>query len=982
MSGTKSGKTAPPLLAETWQGPVGETNQSFGPWLRSRRSALDLTQRALAERADCSAETIRKLEAQRLRPSRQLAERLAPALGLPEPARREFLAFARGRLPALPPALQQSVAVLDTQPLLFTFPPLPVPATPLIGRADATTTVCALLHRDDVRLLTLVGPPGVGKTRLAIHVAAGVASAFRAGVCFVELAAVHDADCVLPTIAAAMGLSESGSQPLLDTLSGSLRDTQLLLLLDNFEQVCAAAPAIARLLTVAPSLKVLVTSRTVLHLSGEQTFAVAPLALPELHHDACTQSLAKSPAVTLFVTRARARNDALPLHAADLRTIAEICIRLDGLPLAIELAAARLNVLSPDALLHHLDQRLDLLHGAAVDITGRHQTLRAAVAWSYDLLDSDTQALFRRLGVFAGGCTLAAAEAVCGEPDQLQCGVGDSAPTSILHPLGFLDRLATLVDHNLVQQTTAADGETRFSMLETLRTFALEQLEAAGELTMMRRRHADYQRRCAEEMQPRLQHPDQQTMDRLEANHENFRAALTWCLTDAGDGTSGLRLAIALYPFWKVRGHLSEGRQWLHATLARCSDQLSILVARAQACAAELARLQDDYAQAVAWSEASWTLAHTLGDTAAMALALVPLGWADYLRNDLSAARQRFEASLQLFRALGNQGQIASVLHDLAYLAMTQGDDASALAYYEEELALSRASGHQYGMFWALHGMGWVAERQSDQRRAAALYEACLALAQALRHADGIALALAGLGWVARYEGKCERASAYYRESEGVWRRLGRKAITVLVLQEQGYVALRQGATARAAAHFTESLLLEQDLVRIRSIAPGLAGLAAVACAVGENVQAVRLLGSVAALLSASNYFLEPMDRSECDRSTAAARAQLDAVTFDQAWAAGQVLPLEQAIAEAVALGAVAEAAITLSARSPDPAGLTPREVEVLRWVAQGLTNAQVAGHLIISTRTVNTHLCGIYRKLGTSSRAVATRFAVEHGLV
>ena len=851
------------------------------------------------------------------------------------------------------------------------FNALPAPMTPIIGRNNATETLCALLLSDAVRLVTLIGPPGVGKTRLGIHVATEGAGAFRAGVCFVELAKIQDADQVIPAIAAAMGFTESGSQSLLDTLTIALRDTQALLVLDNFEHISTAAPVITHLLAVAPALKVLVTSRTVLHISGEHVFVVEPLSLPDLQYDADPESLKQSPAVMLFIQRAQAMNLELSLDEVHLRTIAQICIRLDGIPLALELAAARVNILSLQAVLDRLDQCLELLQNGPIDAIHHHQTMRGAVVWSYNLLDSDTQALFRGLGVFAGGCTLAAAEAICGEITRYNRDTSQN----------FIDRMALLVDHSLVQQTTAPDGAIRFTILETLRVFALEQLEAADEMATLRNRHADYYLRWAEETQPWLQVPNQEIMDRIERDYGNCRAALSWSLTKESDSTIGLRLALALFPFWKIRGYLSEGRQWLHNILTHCTDLNSILVARAQACAAEFARLQDDYVDAESRGKSSWSLAQALGDIAATALALVPLGWADYARNDLVAARQKFEESLQLFRRLAQPSQVVSVLHDLAYLALVQGDFREVVACYNEELTLSRANRHPHGVFWALHGMACVAESQGDLKRAAALYKQCLALARELRHVDGIALALFGLGSVARHRGKYGRAIAYYRASEQVWRRLGRKAVTTLVLQEQGYIALQQGQVVTAAAFFTESLLQAKDLGRTRNIAPNLVGLAAIACVVEEYCSAVRILAAVIALLCKSNQVLDPTDQADFDRSLAAARTKLDARTFDQAWTEGQALPLEQVITEAVALASKAESTI-VSTKSAYPAGLTQREVEVLRLVAQGLTNIKVATELVISPRTVNTHLGNIYRKLNTSSRAIASRFALEHGLV
>ncbi len=976
MSGTKSGTKGDKVGLEA----MSPRKQSFGIWLKQRRATLDLTQKMLAVQAGCSARTIRQIEANHRRPSHQLAVRMALALELPQTVQKTFVDFARGKLMAVPSALDTSAELLSIRHSLFDFHPLPVPVTSLIGRDDIVASLSELLLRADVHLLTLIGPPGVGKTRLGIQVASNITKSFRADACFVELAAVHDNTQVVPAIAAALGLREEDSRPLIETVIGFLSDNPVLLVLDNFEQVITEASSITQLLTAARGLKVLITSRIVLHIAGEQMFSVPALPLPNLNDEATLDSLAQSPAVMLFIQRARAVNHALVLNEEQMWTIAKICTRLDGLPLAIELAAARMNVLSPDALFELLDQRLDFLHWNVVDRAPHHQALRAAILWSYELLKVDEQILFRRLGVFAGGCTLEAVQAVCSEGSSFNL-EGKRCDQTNQSPINTLDSMSLLVDHSLVQQTTVS-GEPRFKLLESLRAFALEQLETSGEIDQVRRSHAEYYLCWVEHVFSWLQYPDQQTMERLDVEYENCKVAIKWSLASEENKALGLRLVLVFYSYWRVRGFLSEGRQWLQAAITRNLDQKSMLLARAQACAAELARLQDHYKDAEGLAKASWFLAQSLNDQASMALSLVPLGWIDYTRNDLASARQKFESSLQLFQGLGNYAQVTIVLHDLAYLAMVQGNYDKAMTYYDEELRLSRANHHQLGSFWALHGMAWHAECCGDFKGATRLYKRCLTLAHELGHVDGVAVALNGLGTVARYEGKYSKAMVYYQQSQRVWRRLGRKAAIALTLQEQGYVALHQDATEQSAALFAESLGVAYKLGRTRSIAPSLSGLAAVACALGKYEQTVRLLSATVALLAASGNVLEPINQKEFENSIAATQTHLDARMFDQEWATGQKMELKEAIAEGTSLAT--SVALTRSGNmfAHGLANLTKREVDVLRLVAQGLTNAQIATELLIGQGTVNTHLTHLYRKLKVSSRALATRIAIEQGLV
>jgi predicted ATPase/transcriptional regulator with XRE-family HTH domain len=591
-----------------------DTELSFGQWLKRRRKALDLTQDQLAREIGCAVGTIRKLEADALQPSREIAGRLAERLGVPTEARANFVAFARGRanadvIPSLdqpldPVVQRRSEATRGAPSDQIPHPdptlpyPLPVPLTPLIGRAREVATVSATLQRADVRLLTLLGPPGVGKTRLGLQVASDLRASFRAGVCFVALATIRDPDLVPAAIAQALDVHDAGDRPLIETLQAYLRDKHLLLVLDNVEQVVAAAPMISALLAAAPELKVLSTSRIALHLSGEHEYAVPPLELPDLLHLPPAEALAACPSVALFQARAQAVQPNFMLSSANAQAVAALCHRLDGLPLVLELAATRCKVFSPEALLARLDQRLPLLSTGARDLPPRQQTLRSAIAWSYDLLSAAEQMLFERLAVFAGGWTLHAAEAICGDAETSRRASTEPVPeqsgTAAPYPalaVSVVDLLMSLIDHSLVQQVAivkpGVSDEPRFTMLETIREYALERLMERGEEEILRWHYAAYYLALAEQAEQGLQGPDaRRWLDRLETEHDNLRAVLAFCLEsrDLGPEASGqespilkpqafsrieigLRLAAALWWFWWARGHGSEGRRWLAQVL-------------------------------------------------------------------------------------------------------------------------------------------------------------------------------------------------------------------------------------------------------------------------------------------------------------------------------------------------------------------------------------------------------------------------------
>jgi predicted ATPase/Tfp pilus assembly protein PilF len=837
---------------------------------------------------------------------------------------------------------------------------LPLPLTRFIGRERETTEAERVLA--GTRLLTLAGPGGCGKTRLALQVATAVLPEYEDGVWLVELAALADGARVPQAAATVLGVRERAGQPMTTTLCEVLQARKLLLILDNCEHLIAACADLAQaILRACPQVRILATSREILDITGETVWRVPSLALPEPEafppdEETLPLAVTKFESVQLFLDRALLCQPAFAVTRENARTVAQVCRRLDGIPLAIELAAARVRVLSVEQIAARLDDRFRLLGAPHRGALPHQQTLRAAMDWSYDLLSEAERRLLGRLSVFAGGFTLEAAEEIC---------AFGAAPGSRLHAPGqersqpealepeepgsdVLDLLTGLVNKSLVLAEEEATGEPRYRLLETIRQYGAEKLAGTGEGERLRERHRDWYAELVEEADAGLGGSAQgEWARRLERERDNVRAGIRFSLEQAAAGDTaawlpGLKLGAALARFWEIRGYWSEGREHLARLLALPGAEAEPARAKALHGAGILSFYQGDYGAATAllteclaapaaaadrntraaalnslgivalyqgdtaaargYYEQSLALRRELGDRSGTASTLNNLGMVAQYQGDYPEARTLYGESLALRRELGDTGSVGASLNNLGNVAFLQGDYLAAAALYEESLAIKRTVGDRPGIAGTLDNLGLVAQCRGDAAGAERLHRESLALRRELGDRLGAAHSLHGLGGVARTLGNPAEARRQYEESLAIARELGDRQVTAATLCSLARLAAAEGDRDAARACGRESLALRTELGDRAGLLECLEAMAGLAAAQGDPERGVRLMGAAAALRQAFGAPRLPMDRSDCDRDAARARAALGEAAFDRAWQAGQTLSLEAALAEAHSL--------------------------------------------------------------------------------